>query len=351
MIFEKQKNLSRLALTLLATLMFAIECSAAATLLNYEHRIVRAAEQIERIKTDKEYGEEGVSYIKRLLPGSERIEFEGVETTVDNNWLHVLLNTYAAEPDPQQRAASLNEALGRLRALDAHLRLAEGASASEGADSRERIREILSRPAYQPEPETAIGAFIKKVMQRIRGFVGEVYSALSRLLERLFGASAGSGWISKVVLGLVLVAALVVVARLARRVRRPQTKRRKTRIVLGEEIASDGTSRELAEAGLAAARVGDFRTAVRKLYVSLLFELSERNLIELDDSATNHEYLDKASGLTGLAGPMRYLTERFDFVWYGMFPTSESDFALYLTRYEEAMERARALSQQPAGAL
>ena len=120
--------------------------------------------------------------------------------------------------------------------------------------------------------------------------------------------------------------------------------------MLGEEIAADGTSRELAEAGLAAARAGDFRTAVRKLYVSLLYELSERSLIELEDSATNHEYLRKASRLSGLAGPMRYLTERFDYVWYGMFPSSESDFAAYLARYEEAMERARALSEQPAGA-
>ena len=48
----------------------------------------------------------------------------------------------------------------------------------------------------------------------MRGFVGEIYSALTRLLERLFGASAGSGWISKVVLGLVLAAAAIVAANL-----------------------------------------------------------------------------------------------------------------------------------------
>ena len=120
--------------------------------------------------------------------------------------------------------------------------------------------------------------------------------------------------------------------------------------MLGEEIPADGTSRQLAEAGLAAARAGDFRTAVRKLYVSLLYELSERNLIELEDSATNHEYLNKASRLSGLAGPMRYLTDRFDYVWYGMFPSSEDDFAAYLVHYEEAMARARTLSEQAASA-
>ena len=130
--------------------------------------------------------------------------------------------------------------------------------------------------------------------------------------------------------------------------RAPKARRKKTRLVLGEEIAADSTSRELAEAGLAAARAGDFRTAVRKLYVSLLYEMSERNLIELDDSATNHEYLTRVSRFTSLVGPMRYLTERFDYVWYGMFQSSEQDFAAYFARYEEAMERARSMGEQTA---
>jgi hypothetical protein len=332
-------------------LMFLIlgQASFAATLLNYEHRVVRAAEQIKRIKADREYDEDGISDIKQLLPRSEKIEFEGRETTVDNTWLYVLLDSYAAQKDPQQRAAVLNEAEGRLRALDAHLRRAEAEASGQIDDPRDKIRDILSRPAFQPEPESAIAAFVKRVLRTVRGFLGEVYSALTRLLERLFGASAHGGWISNLVLILVLASAVIVAVRFAAKLRRPQAKRRKTRLVLGDEVAADATSRELAEAGLAAARAGDFRTAVRKLYVSLLYELSERNLIELEDSATNHEYLSKASRLTGLADPMRYLTDRFDYVWYGMFPSSEGDFAAYFASYEEAMERARSLSERAAG--
>src|SRR4030095_7866689 len=160
-----------------------------------------------------------------------------------------------------------------------------------------------------------------------------------------FGASSSGVWISNLVLIAVLATAVIVAARFARRLRRPQTKRKKTRIVLGEEIAADGTSRDLAEAGLAAARAGDFRTAVRKLYVSLLYELSERGLIELEDSATNHEYLRKAARFAGVAAPMRYLTDRFDYVWYGMFPASEDEFADYLARYMEAMENVRVVGE------
>ena len=220
---SRAKTMSRLTLTLLLLLVAAVG-SGAATLLNYEHRVVRAAEQIERIKADKDYKEEGLSYIRRLLPRSEQIEFEGRETSVDNTWLHVLLDSYAAEKDPQQGTARLNEAAGRLRALDAHLRGAEAAASGQVGDPRDKIRDILSRPAYQPEQETAVGAFIKKVLRRVRLFVGEIYSALTRLLERLFGASASGGWIPTLVLSLVLVAAVIVAARFAKKTPAPSNE-------------------------------------------------------------------------------------------------------------------------------
>lgn len=337
----------RPGVTFLMILLTAGEATAAARLLNYENRVVRAVEQIERIKTDKDYSEEGVSYIKRLLPGTEPIEVEGREVSVDNTWLYVLLDSYTAEKDPQQRTGKLNEVAGRLRALDEHLRLAAAATSEQGSP-RDKIREILSRPAYQPEQETVIGSFIKRVLRKVRSFMGEVLSALGRLIEKIFGVSSSNGWVSNLILILVALAAVVVGTVLIKRMRVPRSKRKKTRTVLGEEIAADGTSRDLAEAGLAAARAGNFRVAVRKLYVSLLYELSERNLIELDESATNHEYLNRVSRFGALVGPMRYLTERFDYVWYGMFPSSEADFAAYLATYEQAMQGARTLGEQSA---
>ena len=338
--------MKRPALTsLLCTLVLISEVVAGSRLLNYENRVVRAAEQIERIKADREYSAEGIAYIRKLLPRSEQIEFEGRQVPVDNGWLYTMLESYASETDPQQRIAKLNEMSGRLRSLDDHLRRAEVADSPEAVDGKERIREILSRPAYQPEPETPIGAFLRKVMRKIRGFLGEIYLALTRLLERLLGAGAGSGWIGKVLLGIVVLLGVIAVVHLGRKIRRPQSKRKKTRVVLGEEVAVDSTSRDLAEAGLAAARAGDFRTAVRKLYVSLLYELAERGLIELEDSATNREYLRKAARFAGVAAPMRYLTDRFDYVWYGMFPSSEDEFADYLARYMEAMENVRVVGE------
>ena len=342
--------MSRLPVTFLLALVLSVDGAASSRLLDYELRVVQAAEQIDRIRSDREHGEEGINNLRQWLPRSEKIEYQGREIVVDNSWLHEILDSYVAEKDPQQRLARLNEAGGRLRALDDHLRRAVASESGDLADPREKIREILSRPAYQPEQETRVGALVRKVLRKVRGFISDIYSALVRLLERVLGASANGGWIPNLLLIAVLAGALVIAVRLGRRIRRPQRKRKKTRLVLGEEVSADATSGELAEAGLAAARAGDFRTAVRKLYVSLLYELVERNLLELEDSATNHEYLSKASRFSGLAGPMRYLTDRFDYVWYGMFPSSADDFAAYYARYEEAIRRARALGEQAANA-
>lgn len=342
--------MSKLPVTFLLTLVLGVDGAASSRLLDYELRVVQAAEQIDRIRSDREQGEEGINNLRQWLPRSEEIEYQGSKIVIDNSWLHEILDSYVAEKDPQQRLARLNEAGGRLRALDDHLRRAVATESGDVAAQRDKIREILSRPAYQPEPQTLVGAFVKKVLRKVRGFISEIYSALTRLLEKVLGASANSGWVSNLLLIAVLAAALVVAVRLGRRIRRPQRNRKRTRLVLGEEVSVDATSGELAEAGLAAARAGDFRTAVRKLYVSLLYELVERNLVELEESATNHEYLSKASRFSGLAGPMRYLTDRFDYVWYGMFPSSADDFAAYYARYEEAMKRARALGEQAASA-
>ena len=327
------------------SLAMAGAASGAARLLNYENRVVRAAEQVARIKADGKYSEEGVSYIKKLLPKTEQIEVEGRVVTVDNTWLHEGLGDYEKETDAQRRLAKLNETEGWLRELDEHLRRAEtAASEADASESREKLRSILARPEFQPEQETRLGGLVKEVRQKVTDFLGKMYSAFGRLIERLFGASAKSGWVSMVLIVALFLAAAYGVVRMARAIR-PRKRHDKNRRVLGEEIPEGATSRDLAEAALKSARAGDFRAGVRNLYLSLLCELSDRGLIELDESATNHEYLERVSSLASVAPPMRYLTDRFDYLWYGKFPSTEEEFSTCLARYQEAMDQARALSQ------
>ncbi|MFY9608625.1 MAG: DUF4129 domain-containing protein [Blastocatellia bacterium] len=328
------------------TLALSSVASAASPLLDYESRVVRAAEQVARIRTDQDYSEEGVSYIKKLLPVSERIEVEDGVVAVDNAWLHEALDAYEKETDAQKRLAKLHETEGWLRELDEHLRRAQSPEArNDGAkESREQLRGILARREFQQEKETRLGRLVKEVREKITSFLNEIYMAFGRLIERLFGASARSGWFSVVLIVALFLAAAIGVIRMTRAIR-PRKRVDKKRRVLGEEIPAGTTSRDLAEAALASARAGDYRAGVRNLYLSLLYELSERGVIELDDSATNHEYLARVSSLASVAAPMGYLTDRFDYFWYGKFPSSEAEFSNCLARYQEAMDQARGTGQ------
>jgi uncharacterized protein DUF4129 len=333
------QRLSKLVQAALPILLLSIASPGSSKLLNYETRVVRAAEQIERIKKDSDYSEEGVSYVKRLLPKSEEVEFDDRRVVVDNAWLHQLLDSYETENDRQQQLAKLNEAAGRLKALDTQLRAAESERVADSGDPRDQARQILSRQEYQPQKETPIGAFVKRVLQRVREVITDILRAFERLLSGVFGASAQASWISTTLIVLALLAAAIAIVR---RIKRdgPRKRRAKKRLVLGEEVDAGTTARDLAEAATAAASAGDFRTAIRKLYVSLLYELSERNLLELEDHVTNHEYLARVKA-EGVLAPMRYMTHQFDYVWYGMFPTSERDFSMYFERYREAVDGAR----------
>ena len=76
--------------------------------------------------------------------------------------------------------------------------------------------------------------------------------------------------------------------------------------------------------------------------------MADHDLIEIEAHVTNREYLARVSRFATLAVSMRYLTDRFDYFWYGMFPSSEADFKEYMERYSEAMEGARSAGQQVA---
>jgi hypothetical protein len=221
------------------------------------------------------------------------------------------------------------------------------ASATSTDDPRVKVREILSRPQFQPKRENPITAFLKKVWNEIANFFNEIFSALSRLLSKLIGAGGGGTWLAWLIIFAALAGALFGVYRALKR-REPRRKRSKKRLVLGEEVDADATARDLADRAMAAARRGDFRGAMRGLYIALLYDLAERKLIELDDSATNREYLKRVSRFNQLMPAMRYLTDRFDYFWYGMFPSTEADFSVYHARYKEAAAQVELLSRQAA---
>jgi hypothetical protein len=336
--------MKKLLVTTIGLLLLISQAMAAAPLLDYEKRVARATEQINRINTDENYLEEGVSYVKKLLPQTETVELKERTVDVDNKWLHEKLDLAVSDKNKENRKALFAEIQGSLEALDQHLIDAEDISrgGENNAQVRESLKRILAEEKYREKKDNPIAAFIKEKRKQVFDLVSRLWN---RIMNALFGASrAGGGLFKFIFFAIALIVGYFIIRMIWKY--KPTKKRSKKRTVLGEEIEEDTKPADLADAALAAAKTGDFRLGMRKLYIAFLYELSERNLIELNSHATNWEYLSLVSRFTSLVPAMRYLTERFDYFWYGMFPSSHEDFVSYLESYRAAVKQVQTISEQ-----
>jgi hypothetical protein len=111
--------------------------------------------------------------------------------------------------------------------------------------------------------------------------------------------------------------------------------------IVEREFSEDGQEEDellTAETALKRAQTlstgGDYRMAVRYLYLSTLLIMEERGLFRYDRSKTNREYLRSLKGRPEMAATLRDVVDVFDRVWYGFQPLSQSDYSQYQTRVE-----------------
>ncbi|HEY9527691.1 MAG TPA: DUF4129 domain-containing protein [Anaerolineales bacterium] len=84
---------------------------------------------------------------------------------------------------------------------------------------------------------------------------------------------------------------------------------------------------------------GDYRNAIRYLYLSSLLVLDEQGVMRYDRSRTNREYLRSVSSRPELAAPLRDVIEVFDRVWYGFQKVDENTYKSYVEHVEELREK------------
>ena len=96
-----------------------------------------------------------------------------------------------------------------------------------------------------------------------------------------------------------------------------------------EHLETDLTSEEALARAQTFSRGGDYRSAVRYLYLSTLLLLDERGVLRYDRSRTNREYLRSVSGRPEVADTLRRVVEVFDRTWYGYQPLDAESYAAY----------------------
>lgn len=190
---------------------------------------------------------------------------------------------------------------------------------------------ILSREEFSYTPES------ENVLQRLwRDFTRQLRELLARFLE-LTGLSG----VLPTALNVVGAVGLAFVIYYAIR-----------GLIAGFSASSrldeDGLEGEFLTADLALRRAeelstgGDYRTAVRYLYLSSLLLLEERGLLRYDRSLTNREYLRTIAHQPRLTAVLRQVIDVFDRVWYGFQPISKESYEEFARQVDSLKQQKRA---------
>ena len=243
----------------------------------------------------------------RMVATSAVQTAEGGRLPVDNRWL----STALAEPEPD--LAAIAEQLGAL--LDA---LAAPASGLESQPALAELSDLLARPPFaRPiEGPNMIGRFfdwLLRLLARLLDPVGSVGSGPANLLGWIFGLAGLA------LLGFVLFAWL--------RGLRGVLARDATAV--DNDPEANLTAAQALQQASSLARGGDYRTAVRYLYLSSLLWLDEQGKLRYDRALTNREYLEHLGEQTELRAKLTPIIETFDRVWYGYLPLDSESFAAY----------------------
>ena len=89
-----------------------------------------------------------------------------------------------------------------------------------------------------------------------------------------------------------------------------------------------------------AIQTGNYRLAVRLLYLDCLKKLSDYQLIDWQPAKTNANYVNEL-GSTPLKDEFRQLTRQFEYVWYGDFRINERHFTHLHEAFQQFDEELR----------
>jgi hypothetical protein len=117
----------------------------------------------------------------------------------------------------------------------------------------------------------------------------------------------------------------------------------------GEAVVRDGIVKRAEEALVEArdtdslmalaekcARAGDYRSAFRLVYLSMLIALDSGGAIRFDRSKTNWEYIRelRLAGYHDVYSSLTPVTRDFDRVWYGLSPANADDYRRIVEQYK-----------------
>jgi hypothetical protein len=192
------------------------------------------------------------------------------------------------------------------------------------------LKKILARPEFQWDQGRTM---------EMPAWLGNIFDAITKFTDRIVFAIVNllvQGRSIFIVVGSILFTLILLyISRLLSRNLAGNAQLG----AQGEEGEGIVTSQGALQRAQALSSQGDYRTAVRFLYLSSLLVLDEQGLLRYDRSRTNREVLRSVSSRPDLADPLRDVIDVFDRVWYGYEPVDEQTYQAYREHVEELREK------------
>ncbi len=325
----------------------------AATLAQYRENLQSAKDYtIELLYPDDEemaeaerlnFERENVAEIRQMVPKNEKVEWRGTTIETDNGWLHEKLDVFEkVSEDAPKRELILNEIYERLDSIkikfeDLEKHAAETRSKDE---DKRKLAEILRREEFQ-KPTVKTESLFKQILREIWQWVRALFPK-PNLPDTPTGGFQGLSFVLQMILYAVVLGGIgFLIYRfapfLANRFRRGEKKEKQDRVILGERLSGEETAQSLFSQAEQLAREGNLRGAIRKGYIALLCELSDRKIIGLAQHKTNRDYLRDVRRKNELYENMNRLTVNFERHWYGFETANETDWEDFRQNYKKAV--------------
>jgi hypothetical protein len=189
---------------------------------------------------------------------------------------------------------------------------------------RSKLREILENPPFKT--------------QVIANPLQPLWDMITSLINRILGGTLSNALTYRdvlVILALLFVVAVIIYfLRDLRRNWAPEA-----------QVAGSASSETPLNSISAVANAyrhadqGDYRSAIRLLYLATLLWMDERSILRYDRTLTNREYLRAVKDEPAISDTLKPIVETFDRTWYGFEPVELEEFK----RYEGLVEKARRL--------
>lgn len=314
-----------------------------ATLAEYRGKIENARGLVDEIISGGVENKEKISKLRSELPASEKVEWRGSVVETDNKWFQETLEEFEKETNSENRELILRGIRERLSAIEQKLDELENPSASNRSkdEDKRKLSEILKREEYQKPPEKEESLF-SKIMKKLSEWFSREAPETPQMSPGVLEGFGTIGRFLQIVLYALIFAAIGFLLYkflpfLEKKFRNREKREKKERVILGERIAADESSENLFSEAENLAREGNLRGAIRKGYIALLCELSDRKIIGLAQHKTNRDYLRDVRKKPELHGNMNDLTDSFERHWYGFEETELKDWEEFKNGYKKAV--------------